>query len=98
MIEARLGPTAETRFLTLVTSDRFTIIDLIRDGRVWVVFPFGRSNEYVVDGLVDARRDGEGLCCECRVWLRSSCWLSGLVWPVWGPQRQALVPSRRSGW
>jgi len=31
MIEARLGPAAETRFLTLVASDRFTIIDLIRD-------------------------------------------------------------------
>jgi predicted nucleic acid-binding protein len=29
LIEARLGPTAEARFLTLVTSARFTIIDPI---------------------------------------------------------------------
>ena len=28
MIESRLGPGAEARFLTLVTSDRFTIVDL----------------------------------------------------------------------
>ena len=29
LIEARLGPEAEARFLELVTSSRFTIIDLI---------------------------------------------------------------------
>jgi hypothetical protein len=28
LIETRLGPTAEARFLTLVTSDRFTIVDV----------------------------------------------------------------------
>jgi predicted nucleic acid-binding protein len=30
LIERRLGPAAEARFLTLVTSRRFTIIDLVR--------------------------------------------------------------------
>lgn len=30
LIETRLGPTAEARFLTLVTSDRFTVVDLTR--------------------------------------------------------------------
>lgn len=53
LIEARLGPAAEARFLTLVTSDRFTIIDPIDDDYQRAIELIGAYTDLGL-GFVDA--------------------------------------------
>ncbi|MGK2886694.1 MAG: type II toxin-antitoxin system VapC family toxin [Rhodococcus sp. (in: high G+C Gram-positive bacteria)] len=53
MIERRLGPAAEARFLTLVTSDRFDLVDLISDDYQHVIGLIERYADLSL-GFVDA--------------------------------------------
>jgi hypothetical protein len=53
MIERRLGPAAEARFLTLVTSGQFDLVDLTRDDYRNVIELIGRYADLGL-GFVDA--------------------------------------------
>lgn len=53
MIERRLGPAAEKRFLTLVTSTRFEIVDLIPEDYRRVIYLIDRYADLGL-GYVDA--------------------------------------------
>jgi len=53
LIERRLGPTAEAKFLTLVTSDRFDIIDIAAGDYQQIIELIGRYADLGL-GFVDA--------------------------------------------